>query len=267
MHEGSFSCILAGLRDSAMCRSTVLLVRALLVRRSPGQPWRLGRDRPPLGLAAPGRRLLASLPPRLLAPHAPRSHLGVLRSLGLGDPHYGSWDYAAGYGWVWYPGRVYAPARVHWYYGPSYVGWCLSGYYGRRHSGFGLHFGIYDWAGGAWSHFTRWTFTASIHFGHGHRRHHYGHGHIRYYDHHYHYNRGHHYDHERRGHRYYSGRELADHRIPSAGSSPPPPCPARRLPRPSPRSSASSASCGRPTARPLPTSTTSWHASRSPARP
>ena len=45
--------------------------------------------------------------------------------------HYGNWSYASGYGWVWYPGRVYAPARVHWYWGPSYVGWCPSGYYIR----------------------------------------------------------------------------------------------------------------------------------------
>ncbi len=89
--------------------------------------------------------------------------------------HYGSWDYAGGYGWVWYPGRVYAPARVHWYWGPRYVGWCPSGYYGNyyrnRHVGFGLHFGTYGWAGGSWGHFTHWTFSLSLDFG---RRHHRG---------------------------------------------------------------------------------------------
>ncbi len=93
--------------------------------------------------------------------------------------HYGSWDHSALHGWVWYPARVWAPARVVWYWGPEFVGWCPTGYYThhyRRHNGasarhgFGLHFGIYGWAGGGWGHYGHWSFTASTHFGH--RRHH-----------------------------------------------------------------------------------------------
>ena len=106
--------------------------------------------------------------------------------------HYGSWDYDTGYGWVWYPGRVYAPARVTWYWGQDYVGWCPTGYYSHhyrpRRSGFGLRFGVYGYAGGSWGHFADWTFTATLNFGHGHRnrydRHHRGHGYRPHHDYH-----------------------------------------------------------------------------------
>ncbi len=95
--------------------------------------------------------------------------------------HYGSWDYVSGYGWVWYPGPTYAPARVHWYWGPDYVGWCPSGfysnYYRSHHVGFGLHFGHYGWAGGSWDSFFRWNFISVSHFGHRHRHHHVHSGH------------------------------------------------------------------------------------------
>lgn len=79
--------------------------------------------------------------------------------------HYGYWDYAPAYGWVWFPGRVYAPAWVYWYWGPSYVGWCPVGYYSRfyrphfAHAGFGFRFGVHGWVGGSWGHFQRWTFV------------------------------------------------------------------------------------------------------------
>jgi hypothetical protein len=84
--------------------------------------------------------------------------------------HYGSWDYAPGWGWVWYPGAVYAPAWVYWYWGPSHVGWCPVGYY-YRHYGrpwharygwdFGLRFrfGVHGWAGGGLRHWDRWNFV------------------------------------------------------------------------------------------------------------
>jgi hypothetical protein len=37
--------------------------------------------------------------------------------------HYGTWVWESGYGWVWIPGTVWAPAWVTWCYGDSYVGW------------------------------------------------------------------------------------------------------------------------------------------------
>jgi hypothetical protein len=78
--------------------------------------------------------------------------------------HYGSWDYITGYGWLWQPGYVYAPAWVYWYWGPSYTGWCPMGYYTRYYAsaGFsGFHAGIYGYAGGDWGLFSRWTFVPS----------------------------------------------------------------------------------------------------------
>ncbi len=75
--------------------------------------------------------------------------------------HYGTWDYVRGYGWVWYPGSVWSPAWVYWYWGPSHVGWCPVGYYSHhyyptyRH---GFRFGVYGWAGGDWGVFADWNF-------------------------------------------------------------------------------------------------------------
>lgn len=48
--------------------------------------------------------------------------------------HYGSWDYAPEYGWLWYPGSVYSPAWVYWYWGSNYVGWCPIGVYANYYS-------------------------------------------------------------------------------------------------------------------------------------
>ncbi|HEV8579302.1 MAG TPA: DUF6600 domain-containing protein [Thermoanaerobaculia bacterium] len=83
--------------------------------------------------------------------------------------HYGSWDYLPAYGWVWQPGYVFAPAWVYWYWGPSYVGWCPTGYYTRYYGprfggGFGFRFGVYGWAGGDWGHFHHWNFVHSGYF-------------------------------------------------------------------------------------------------------
>jgi len=49
--------------------------------------------------------------------------------------HYGRWVSLAGYGWVWVPGRRWAPAWVSWRVSDGYVGWCpmaprYYGYYG-----------------------------------------------------------------------------------------------------------------------------------------
>ncbi len=75
--------------------------------------------------------------------------------------HYGTWDYAPHHGWVWYPGRVYSPAWVYWYWTPTHVGWCPVGYYSNhydRHYRSGLRFGVYGWAGGEWGSFAHWNF-------------------------------------------------------------------------------------------------------------
>src|SRR6185503_19526629 len=37
--------------------------------------------------------------------------------------HYGRWQLAGGYGWVWVPETVWAPAWVSWREGGGYVGW------------------------------------------------------------------------------------------------------------------------------------------------
>jgi hypothetical protein len=85
--------------------------------------------------------------------------------------HYGAWDYHAAYGWVWYPGRVFSPGHVYWYWGPSYAGWVPRGYYdhfyGRHYAGldFGFRFGIFGHVGGSFHHFDRWTFCPVGRFG------------------------------------------------------------------------------------------------------
>lgn len=87
---------------------------------------------------------------------------------GWATYHYGSWDYAPSYGWVWYPGTQYSPAWVYWYWGPSYAAWCPSGYYNRYRSGYGwndLRIGVYGWAGGGWDGFLNWNFIPTRYFG------------------------------------------------------------------------------------------------------
>jgi hypothetical protein len=92
--------------------------------------------------------------------------------------HYGAWDFVPYYGWVWYPGSVYAPAWVYWYWGPSYVGWCPIGFYadfyGPRYArlGFGLRWGAYGWVGGDWGLYTHWNFVPTRRFASRDLRHH-----------------------------------------------------------------------------------------------
>ncbi|HEX3128529.1 MAG TPA: DUF6600 domain-containing protein [Thermoanaerobaculia bacterium] len=80
--------------------------------------------------------------------------------------HYGSWDYLPSYGWVWQAGYRWAPAWVYWYWGPSYVGWCPTGYYTSYYRGSYNYFrhGVYGWAGGGWDHWNHWTFVRSDYF-------------------------------------------------------------------------------------------------------
>ena len=85
--------------------------------------------------------------------------------------HYGNWHYSIGYGWIWYPGHVYSPGAVYWYWGPSHVAWIPIGYYTSyyrpyyHHFGFGLRFGIYGWAGGHGHYFSDWIFSPHYSFG------------------------------------------------------------------------------------------------------
>jgi hypothetical protein len=80
--------------------------------------------------------------------------------------HYGSWDYLPSYGWVWQAGRTWAPAWVYWYWGPSYVGWCPTGYYTSYYRDSYSYFrhGVYGWAGGSWDHWNHWTFVNTDYF-------------------------------------------------------------------------------------------------------
>ena len=41
--------------------------------------------------------------------------------------HYGRWAFVSNTGWVWLPGRVWAPAWVSWRWGDGYAGWCPLG--------------------------------------------------------------------------------------------------------------------------------------------
>jgi len=82
--------------------------------------------------------------------------------------HYGRWSYTAGYGWVWSPGYVYAPAWVVWRYTDGYCGWAPLPYgavfadggwawHGHHYAadfgfGFGDSFFIFVGYGHLWDH-------------------------------------------------------------------------------------------------------------------
>ncbi len=66
--------------------------------------------------------------------------------------HYGNWVQAGGVGWVWVPGRTWAPAWVSWRYGGGYAAWAPLPPYGYRVS--------YGYSSPAWvvvqeQHFTQ----------------------------------------------------------------------------------------------------------------
>ena len=109
-------------------------------------------------------------------------------SWGYVTSHYGTWDYLPSYGWSWFPGSVYSPAWVYWYWGPTHAAWVPYGYYARHYGprygwrfsrgyGYGLRFGVYGYAGGGWSVFSDWTFCPLGYFGRRGGRHHYRSGH------------------------------------------------------------------------------------------
>jgi hypothetical protein len=94
--------------------------------------------------------------------------------------HYGAWDYVSGYGWIWFPGTVYSPAWVYWYWGPTHTAWIPAGYYSRFYGprfGAGFRFGVYGWAGGYWDTWGHWTFCPTRYFGHRSYRSHWRSGH------------------------------------------------------------------------------------------
>jgi len=63
---------------------------------------------------------------------------------GWGPYHYGRWSFDPGYGWVWIPGTVWAPAWVAWRRGPGYIGWAPLPYEARWEVGVGLISFDYD---------------------------------------------------------------------------------------------------------------------------
>jgi hypothetical protein len=63
---------------------------------------------------------------------------------GWATYHYGRWSYLGDRGWVWLPGRVWAPAWVAWRYGNGYAGWCPLGPHGA-----------------VWDHPRYWVFVES----------------------------------------------------------------------------------------------------------
>ena len=81
--------------------------------------------------------------------------------------HYGYWDHSAAWGWVWYPGRRFAPAHVYFYWGAGgYAGWCPTGYYASHYgryygSRWGYYNGVYGYVrGSSWYDKNRyWTFA------------------------------------------------------------------------------------------------------------
>jgi hypothetical protein len=77
--------------------------------------------------------------------------------------HYGTWALLDYIGWVWVPGRVWAPAWVMWRYSDAYVGWApiLAGYS--------------YWYGWAYYpvYYSHWTFINWNHFCDSHPHHHY----------------------------------------------------------------------------------------------
>ncbi|MEM9292298.1 MAG: DUF6600 domain-containing protein [Acidobacteriota bacterium] len=98
--------------------------------------------------------------------------------------HYGSWQQVHGQGWLWYPGRRWAPAHVHWYWGDGYTAWYPSSrwsrYYGPRYASWGYGFGVHGWGGGSWDLFLDWSWCPTRYLGYRYQGRHHSYGsHIR----------------------------------------------------------------------------------------
>lgn len=86
--------------------------------------------------------------------------------------HYGLWERVPAYGWVWVPGRVYSPAWVYWYWGPTHVAWVPAGLYASFYASWDYvpSWGVYGWVSGGWHHYDDWVFCHVDDFRYG--RHH-----------------------------------------------------------------------------------------------
>lgn len=58
--------------------------------------------------------------------------------------HYGRWTYQPHYGWIWIPGRVWAPAWVAWRSGHGWIGWAPLPPEAHWRAGIGLDLGGLD---------------------------------------------------------------------------------------------------------------------------
>lgn len=75
--------------------------------------------------------------------------------------HYGRWQYDDFYGWVWFPGKVWAPAWVEWRYNNDYLGWAPL----PRHASFDVAIGIHFSNNWITSH-QHWNFVKYNRFFH-----------------------------------------------------------------------------------------------------
>jgi hypothetical protein len=96
---------------------------------------------------------------------------------GWAPYHYGRWHHTAGYGWTWFPGRVFAGAWVSWSWGSVRVGWAPLDYYGYPAHYTTIRPGYYDpycWVFVDYHH----VYHHYNYYGYHHNYHHYnGHGH------------------------------------------------------------------------------------------
>ena len=63
---------------------------------------------------------------------------------GWAPYHYGRWNWVAGYGWCWAPGRVFAGAWVSWSWGSINIGWCPLDFWGRPAFYGSIYYDYYD---------------------------------------------------------------------------------------------------------------------------
>lgn len=86
---------------------------------------------------------------------------------GWATYHYGRWHFDDYYGWIWFPGKRWAPAWVEWRYSDEYVGWAPLGPYAKFKIGFGIRFTTkYS------HHYNHWHFISIKRF-HGYDVNHY----------------------------------------------------------------------------------------------